>query len=173
MEGHGGGIISIQWQILLIEMSSFLILLAVLAKFVFKPLISFVEERGNQIRSKFDDLDKKKQEIEDIKANHQQQLDALKREAGNIIQEAIKKGNAQKNEIILAAKKEANLLVNKASAEIAYERTKTVAELQKEIANLSFIAASRIIEKSIDKSMADQIVEQFIENGLQPKKLRL
>lgn len=171
MEGQSG-IISIQWQILLVEAVSFLVLLTVLAKFVFKPIISFIEDRAIQIRLKFEDINQSRQEIEDMKAVYQRQLQTLEQDTEEIIQRAIKEGESQRDEIIVAARKETHLLMERAVTEIDRERSRALREIQKEIASLSIMAASRIIERSIDQATADQIVNQFIENELQEEKLR-
>ncbi|MDI6735152.1 MAG: F0F1 ATP synthase subunit B [bacterium] len=162
MEGHGG-VISISWQILLVELVSFLILLFVLGKFLFKPITKLLENRTNQIKNTFETIETEKQDIEKIKQDYQNQLNELNKKAGEIIQEATKEGDIQRQKIIDQSQKEANKLVERATAVIEKEKEKAILELKNQTADLSILAASKILGSSIDESMAYQLVDEFIE----------
>lgn len=162
MEGHGG-VISISWQILLVELASFLILLFVLGKFLFKPITKLLENRSEQIKKTFDTIEAEKQDIEKIKQDYQNQLTELSKKAGEIVQQATKEGDIQRQEIIAQSQKEANKLLERAEAVIEKEKEKAILELKTQVADLSILAASKVLERSIDESMAYQLVDEFIE----------
>lgn len=162
MEAHGG-VISISWQILLVELISFLILLFFLWKFLFRPITNLLEARANQIKNKLDTIEAEKQEIERIKQDYQNQLNELNKKANQIIQEATKEGEKQKQEIIAQSQKQANKIIEKAETVIEKEKEKAILELKTQVADLSILAASKILERTIDETMAHQLVDEFIE----------
>jgi F-type H+-transporting ATPase subunit b len=162
MEAHGG-VISISWQILLVELVSFLILLFFLWRFLFRPITNLLENRSNQIKSKLDTIEAEKQEIEKIKQDYQNQLNELNKKANQIIQQATKKGEEERQKIITNSQKEANKIIEKAEAVIEKEKQKAILELKTQVADLSVLAASKILERTIDESMAHQLIDEFIE----------
>lgn len=162
MEGHSG-VISLSWHILLVELASFLILLFVLAKFLFKPIMKLLENRSNQIKTAFVTIEEEKQDIERIKQDYQNQLAELTKKASQIVEEASRKGELERQKIVEKSQKEANKILEKAEAAIEKEKEKALRELKTQIADLSILAASKILERTIDESMAHQLIDEFIE----------
>lgn len=163
MEGHAGGVISISWQILLVELGSFLILLFVLGKFLFKPITKLLENRSNQIKTTLETIEFEKQDIEKIKQDYQNQLGELNKKASQIIQEATKEGEKERQKIIAQSHLQANKMLEKAEELIEKEKEKAILELKTQAADLSILAASKILERTIDDSMAHQLIDEFIE----------
>ncbi|MEW6620760.1 MAG: F0F1 ATP synthase subunit B [bacterium] len=168
MEGHGE-VISISWQILLVELGSFLILLFFLAKFLFKPITNFLENRSNQIKTTLETIETEKQDIEKIKQNYQNEITELNKKTSQIIQEATKEGEIQRQKIIAHSQKEANKMVEKAEQSIEKEKEKAISEIKAQVADISILAASKILERSIDESIAHQLIDEFIEEIDQEK----
>jgi len=161
-EGQAG-VISLSWQILLVELASFLILLFVLGKFLFKPIMKLLENRSNQIKNTLETIEAEKQSIEKIKQDYQNQLDQLNKKASQIVQEAAKKGEEERQKIVEKSQKEANKILEKAELAIEREKEKALLELKMQAADLSILAASKILERTIDESMAHNLIEEFIE----------
>lgn len=162
MEGHDG-IISLSWQILLVQLACFLILLFVLGKILFKPITNLLESRSNQIKNTLDTVEAEKQDIEKIKQDYQNQLTELNKKATQIVQEAANEGELQKQKIISEAQKETNKMLEKAETIIKREKEKAIIELKTQVADLSILAASKVLKHTIDESMAHQLVDEFIE----------
>lgn len=162
-KGHGG-IISISWQILLVELASFLILLFLLGKFLFKPITNLLENRSNQIKNTLDTIASEKQDIEKIKQDYQNQLADLSKKAIQVIQEATKEGEIQRQKIIAQSQIDANKILEKAEAVIEKEKGKAILELKTQVADMSILAASKLLERTIDESMAHQLIDEFIED---------
>lgn len=162
-EGHGG-IINISWQILLVQLVTFLLLLLILGKFLFKPITNLLENRSNQIKNTLDTIASEKQDIEKIKQDYQNQLTDLSKKAIQITQEAAKEGEIQRQKIIAQSQVDANKILERAEAVIAKEKEKAILELKTQTADLSILAASKILERTIDESMAHQLIDKFIED---------
>jgi F-type H+-transporting ATPase subunit b len=164
MEGHHGGILDISWQILLVEWVCFMLLFFILTKILFKPITKFLNTRSNEINNTYKKMDETRAELDKMKQKYQAQLNELSNKTDAIVQQAIKEAEEKKQEIISKAKEEASQMLERASVEIERERKKAITELHKEVSELSILCASKIIEKSIDTSVAEKLVEETIDN---------
>ncbi|MBI4778195.1 F0F1 ATP synthase subunit B [Candidatus Desantisbacteria bacterium] len=140
-----------------------MLLLIVLTKLLFKPIVGLLDARSNQIRDEYKRIEDAKSGIEDMKKQYQDQLNELAGRTNAIIQQAVKTAEESKSEIIAEARKESNHLLQKASLEIELERKRAVDELHKEVSGLSVLCASKIIEGSINPEMADRLVKEVID----------
>ena len=102
-------------------------------------------------------------EGEAYKQQYAQQLKGAREEARGIIEEARTAAKSEGNEIVNKAKQEAKLQVEKAQRDIAQEKLKAEEEIKKEITEVAFMAASKILEKEIDEESQQKYVEDFIE----------
>jgi len=155
--------LQISWQIFLVQLCFFILLLGILSKLLFKPIVSFMDARTNQIKDEYKSIEDTKTEIEGVKKQYQNQLNELTGKTNTIIQQAIKTAGESKQKIIDEARKESNHILQKATLEIELERKKAVAELYKEVSGLSVLCASKIIEGSINPDMADRLVKEVID----------
>ncbi|MFH1898482.1 MAG: F0F1 ATP synthase subunit B [Candidatus Desantisbacteria bacterium] len=162
----------ISWQIFLVQLCFFMILLFILTKLLFKPIVGFMDARTNQIKDEYKGIEDTKTEIDGVKKQYQNQLNELTGKTNTIIQQAIKTAGESKQEIIDEARKESNRMLQKATLEIELERKKAVAELYKEVSGLSVLCASKIIEGSINPEMADRLVKEVID-GLDGVKMTM
>ncbi len=153
----------INWQIFLVQLCFFMILLIVLTKLLFKPIVGLLDARSNKIRDEYKRIEDIKSGLEDMKKQYQNQLNELTGKASVIIQQAIKTAEESKSEIIAAARKESTHMLQKTSLEIELEWKKAVDKLHKEISGLSILCASRIIEVSINPEIADKLVKEVID----------
>ena len=76
---------------------------------------------------------------------------------------AVKAGEAQKEQLLSQAKEQATHLLEQAKTQIEAEKNKALADVRGEIAQLSVLAASRVIERQIKEDGADEIVARVLE----------
>ena len=142
---------------------TFILLIFVLGKYAFGPIVKMLDERESTIRGSIDEAKRERAEAEKLLAAQKDALLQAQREAAEIA-----KRNAQEMEVYRAqltslAKKESETLVANARKQIGEERTKAVAELRAEVANLAVAAAARIVKSSLDEKTQRQLVEDYIK----------
>ena len=142
---------------------NFLILVAILNKFLHKPVTKMLNERRNEVINNLDKAEKAKIDSEKMKDEYASQLQNAKSEAQEIIAKASKMGEETKNEIVTQARVEAEKVSAKAQDEIRLEKTKALAELRDEVATLAVLAAEKIISKSIDSKDHEKMVQDFVK----------
>jgi F-type H+-transporting ATPase subunit b len=152
-----------QWQVILILTISFILLILILSKLLFKPLMKYLDERNNEIKETYLGIEKSKEEISRLKDEYQAELKKIEKTAYDKMQEAIKEGLSAKAEIISEAHSQADRVLKKATEEIAQETKKALVELKKEVVTLSFQTTAKIIGAAMDEKTHHQLAEKFME----------
>ncbi|MGI6092381.1 MAG: F0F1 ATP synthase subunit B [Veillonellaceae bacterium] len=155
---------------LIAQIINFLLLVAILTKLAYKPLMKALEERKNRIEASIDQADRAQKEAEELKRQYQEQLAKARAEAQNIVEKATRLAEQTKDEILTAARAEHAKLLKEAQDEISRERERALSELRGEVVALSMAAATKIIEKNLDAETNSKLVTDFI-NKLDDKKI--
>ena len=145
------------WTIL-----TFLLLLMVLAKFAWKPLLAMLDERQKSIDDSLLSAEKARQELEGINQKSEAILSKAKTEAQTIVTDAKSAAEKLKEDIVLKAKKEADGQLEKAKNQISVEKDKALLEIRQEIVDLSIPVAEKIIKKNISKDDNASIIEDSL-----------
>ena len=76
---------------------------------------------------------------------------------------AVKAGETQKEQLLAQAKEQAERLLSQATQQIEAEKNKALADVRSEIASISMLAASRVVEQDLQADNADKIVAQVLQ----------
>lgn len=155
---------------LIAQIINFLLLLAILTKLAWKPLIKALDERKARIAADIESAERDKAAAAKARREYEEQLARARADAQAIINKAIQVAEKSKEEIIEAARAEHARLLEHARNQIALEREQVVAELRKEVILLSMAAASKIIEQNLNNEVNAKMVEDFI-NKLDKQKI--
>ena len=145
------------WTIL-----TFLLLLMVLAKFAWKPLLAMLDERQKSIDDSLLSAEKARQELEGINQKSEAILSKSRTEAQTIVTDAKSAADKLKEDIVLKAKKEADGQLEKAKNQISVEKDKALLEIRQEVVDLSITVAEKIIKKNISKDDNASIIEDSL-----------
>jgi F-type H+-transporting ATPase subunit b len=155
---------------LIAQIINFVILLALLTKLAWKPIMQMLEDRKTQIESDLANADKERQNAEQLRAEYQQQLAEARTQAQAIIEKAAKLAEQTKEQILEEARAENARLLKAAQEQIAIERERALAEMRSEVVALSVAAASKIIGQNLDANANAKLVADFIDK-LDDKKI--
>lgn len=141
----------------------FLLLLYLLRKFAWGPLMDIMEEREQHVANEIDEAEKSRIEAEKSAKEAAEQLLQTKQEAQKIMQDAKNAGIEQEKKIIELARQEAGRLKEAAQADIQDEKEKALQALQDQVASLSVLIASKVIEKEITAQDQEQLINEYIK----------
>lgn len=144
-------------------MVNFVVLVLILNKFLYKPIVKMLDERKNTIQNNLDNAEKTKLDAEKIKDEYQEHLKNARKEAQDIITKATKLGDESKEELILQAKKESEKISERARQEIEREKGKAVSEVRDEVANLAILVAERVIGQKMNGKDQEKMVQDFVK----------
>lgn len=155
--------LGIELHILIAQIINFLVLLFILHKFLYKPLLKFLDKRKSIIEKGLNDAQKAKEELSKIQTIKEEKIIEGEREAGKII-EKFKKTAEQKSGLILKEAREKSEGIIKEAKQMAEEEKKEVKQkLKEEIRDLIFLASSKILEKNIDAKENEKIINQQLD----------
>jgi F-type H+-transporting ATPase subunit b len=143
--------------------ANFLILLFILKKLLYKPLLQMLDERKQSIEDAINNAETAKTEAEKLRKDYETRLAEARQEAQDIIAKATKLGEEMKQEIVTSAQNEANKAIQRAQEEISRERDQAVAALRDEVATLAVLAAGKVIGKTITVEDHAKMVKEFVE----------
>jgi F-type H+-transporting ATPase subunit b len=162
--GEGSQIPPTDWGLQIWTLVSFLVLLALLSKFAFKPIAQALDRRGETIRKSIEDADKQRAEAKKLLEDYQKQVADARNEAGKIIEEARQLGERVRKEVVEKANAESSASVQRAQEEIQRQKEKGIQEMKDTVAALSVQIASRVIEKEVNEATHHQLIENLIKD---------
>lgn len=141
---------------------SFFLLLVLLAKLVYPLILKGLKKREETIQQQLEEARKTKQAAEQLLEEYRRQLAEARSEAQKVINEGKELGENLRKEIIQKAQQESNQIVKRAQEEIELQKQKALLELQEKIADLSIMAASKVIHKSLNTDDHRRLVEEYV-----------
>ncbi|MCK5353158.1 F0F1 ATP synthase subunit B [bacterium] len=146
------------WTIL-----TFLVLLVLLAKFAWKPLLALLDRREEMIRQSLDDAEKAKQELQRLQQESKEILSKARVEAQSILAQTRSEAEKLKGEIKQKAKAEADSILRDAEKQIQVETEKAIAVLKNEVVDLSLLVASKLIKRNLSKEDNQSLIEESLK----------
>ena len=141
---------------------TFLILLALLARFAWRPLLDALEKRQDAIRTSLDDARKAKEELARLQAESARILAEARTEAANIISSTRSDAARFADEMKQKARVEADALVKNAQREIDTQTHRAIETIRREAIDLSVAVASKILRRDISHADNERLVDDTI-----------
>jgi F-type H+-transporting ATPase subunit b len=159
--GHEGGLINLD-KSLFIQMINFLVLLFILWKLLYRPLVAKMEERTQAIKKSLEEAQAARAEAERQRQQHAAQIQAALSEAAAIRATALKEAADEQRRLVEAARAEAAKLVEGAKAEMDQDVRRARQQLQQEVGDLAVQIAERLIKKSLRDEDHHRIVQEAL-----------
>jgi F-type H+-transporting ATPase subunit b len=162
--------LGINLPVLITQIVTFIILLLILRFFAYKPLMRMMGERSRRIKESLEQAEAVKKESAQAEEKIKQKFEEASREAQERIARALKAGEDMKVKAQADARKEADALVERARAEIQRERDDAVSEVRREFADLTVLAAGKVIERTLDKEKHRELIDKVLQESSTLKK---
>ncbi len=157
-----GGITDLNPGLTLWTAITFLVLLVVLSRFAWGPIVRMLDERERTIREAIEAAKKERADAERLLAEQKAALAHAQREAADLARRNQQEVEALRQELTARARKEADELVASARRQITEEKVKAMQELRAQVADLAIDAASRLVKANLDDATQRQLVEDYI-----------
>ncbi|HAS28084.1 MAG TPA: ATP synthase F0 subunit B [Dehalococcoidia bacterium] len=160
MEGLG-----IHLSSLIAQLFNFGLLLLLLYMFAYKPVIKMLDQRAAKIKESVDQTEEIKKQHELAEKETARLIAEAGKEGKKIIEQATLIGEETKQKAKQDAKTEAEKLLAKAKLEIERERDEAIGELRSAFADLTMIAAGKVIDRSLDKEQHRQLIDKMLNES--------
>lgn len=138
---------------------TFLVLLALLAKFAWRPLLEALEQRQEAIRKSLDDVRQAKQDLERVNAESARILQEARTEAEAIISRTRADAGVFRDELKQKAQAEAQTIVRNAERQIQLETARALQQIRTEAVDISVAIASKLLQRNVSREDNERLIE--------------
>jgi F-type H+-transporting ATPase subunit b len=149
----------------IIAAANFLLFLAIIWTFAFKPVSRMLADRKERIEQGLKDAEQARRDRENAEAERVSTLTEARREANEILARSQKVAQETRDADIAATKEELERLRARAAADIEAEKVRAIAELREEVADLALQAASRVVGETMTSERERRLVEEFLASA--------
>jgi F-type H+-transporting ATPase subunit b len=150
--------VSIGWWEILVTMCNTLITFAII-----KPVRKMLAQREEEVKTIYSAAEQAQTEAEQKRTEYTERLSKAKEEAAEIVGSATRRATVRSEEILKESSQQAAAMMKKAEATIEQERKKAMNELKDEVASLSVMIASKVVERDVKEADHERFIEDFID----------
>ena len=152
------------WTIL-----TFLVLVTLLAKFAWRPLLQALDSRQELIRKSLDDAQQAKQELERLQHESAQIIRQARIDAEAVVAQSRSDAAKLREEMRQKAKAEADGIVRNAERQIQLETHRALQQIRTEAVDLSVMIASKILRRNLTKEDNEKLIEEALKQVETPR----
>ena len=134
-----------------------------LSYLLFNPVRDVLEKRRQKSAGELAEAASDKESAAAMKAEYEEKLKEISKEADNILEDARKKAKAREAEIIGEAKQEAAKIMDRANREIELEKKKALDDMKQEIVSIASMMAGKVVAASIDTTIQDTLIDETLK----------
>jgi len=165
MEGLG-----ISLPTLLAQIINFVILLVLMYLVAYRPIMRMFDERSRKIKESMEQTEFIKEQAAHAEEEAEKRIEAASKEGQEMVSRAVRTGEERRQQAQQEAKQDAESLVARARTEIQRERDEAIDELRREFADLTIMAAEKVIDRSLDKEAHRQLIDKVLKESTTLKK---
>ncbi len=161
-EGGGGSLIDVNPGLIFWTWVTFIILMIVLYKIAWKPILAALNQREKDIEDSLNKAEQAKLEAQKILEENQASLAKAEEESKKIIEQSRAYAENLKEQILKESKEQAKKIIDDAGAEIERQKEAAFDELKTQVAEIAVQAAEKIMKENLDKDKNKKIVEKYL-----------
>lgn len=150
-------------KLVLTQVLGFLILVWILGRFAWGPIVTQLEARRQKIADEFAEAERRQKAADDLKLKYEQDLRGIEAQARVRLQEAVAEGQKVASEMRAQAQLDAQDRLARAEDEVMREREKAKEMLKEQVVSLSIVTAEKILKAKLDDPAQRKMAAQFID----------
>lgn len=152
----------VEWKILLAQIINFLIVLGILYKFAYQPILKLLHERTKKIAKSLKTAKEIEEKLGLLEQTKERITNEARKQAQTILKQAEKQGQEQSALLIAQAKKDSQIILQKTEKEIQAARADLINEAQKDLATIVYQSLNKIISQKWTNSEDQQLIEKTV-----------
>ena len=153
--------IGINWPLLIAQIVNVVLLVILLNRLLYRPILNLLNERTRRIQESLADADRVKEQLANAKRDYDAEIAKARQEAAAIVAQAQDRARVQEQEIIAQARGEAERIRGEAREQALRERDQMVSDLKGQVANLVTLTATKVLGAEL-KSNHDRLIEESL-----------
>jgi F-type H+-transporting ATPase subunit b len=160
----GGSLIEVDPGVVFWTVVTFILLLLILKKFAWKPILSALDQRESAIKESLERAEKVQEDANKVLEDNKAKLAEAEQESKRMIDQSREYAEKLKEQLIAESKEQAKKIVDDAKQEIEIEKEAAFNSLKAQIVDIAVKAAEKILKENIDKRKNDDIVKNYIND---------
>jgi F-type H+-transporting ATPase subunit b len=153
--------LGINWGLLIAQIFNVVLLVWLLTRFLYRPVLNMLNERSRRIQESLRDAERVKEQLAHAKQDYDTELARARQEAAALLAQAQERAKLQEQEITTQARQEADRIRAEAREQAAQEREQLLRDLKNQMAELVTVTASRVLGEEL-KSNHDRLIEESL-----------
>jgi F-type H+-transporting ATPase subunit b len=163
-EGESVNLLSPEGGLMFWTLIIFIVLMVVLSKFAFKPMLAAVEAREKALQDAIDAAKRDREESERVLAEHRAQLEKARGEAQKLIADGRATAEKLRNDLIEQTRAQQQEMMERARRDIENEKKNAIASLRREAVDLAIAGAGKVLERNLDSESNRKLVEGYLSS---------
>lgn len=151
-------------KLLIAQLINFVVLLFLLKKFLYTPILNMLDKRRKEIDEGLKLAEKMRSEEEKLEEKHKKVIDTARKEAKEIVEEAKKQAKVQTKEIVEKAHKDAADIVAKAKEQVEAARRDSEKEMRQEAVDMAVAMIKRVLPISVSVEEQRKLLSKQIKD---------
>ena len=163
-EGGGGGLLSVNPGLAFWTVLTFILLLLILKKVAWKPILAALDERETKIKESLELAEKAKQDTALLIEENKKSMAKADEEAQKILSESKKFAEQVKTQLLEQSKVQADKIIADASLEIERKKQEAFTDLKNQVAEISIQIAEKLIKKNLSPELQKEVIDTYIKD---------
>lgn len=163
-EGGGGSPLDVNPGLIIWTVVTFILLLLILKKIAWKPILNSLSERENFIKESLEKADKAQKDAEKLIADNRANLSKAEEEAQKIIEQSRDLAEKLKTQILDESRLQAKKMIADAAGEIERKNAEAFSKLKSQVADIAVNAAEKILRDNLDKDKQVKLVNKYLDD---------
>jgi len=159
------GELGVEWAVLISQLVAFVILFFVLRTVLYKPMLRILDERSKRIKESLEQAEAVKEQSMHAEEEVKKQIQEASLQGQELIARASQNGEEIRRKAQEQAKLDAEGLIARARQEIKTERDEAIDEIRREFADLTVLAAGKVIGRSLDKESHKELIDKVLKES--------
>lgn len=155
--------LGISWQGLVVQLINFGLLFGLLGAFAYRPIMRMLDERSAKIKEGLEKSAEAEKRATEIDLEAKKALEEARKQGQVLIAQATEMAQKYGEALKEQAKKESESLIERARAEIQLERDQAIARLRGEFADITVLAAGKVINETLDKEKHRKVIDDVLK----------
>ncbi len=146
-----------------VQWFALLLIIFVMAKLLFKPVSEFIEKRRAFIQGEIEEATRNKSDAIELKNDYDGKIKTIQQEADSILADARQKALQREEQVLVAAREEADAIKARALKEIELEQVRVRTEIKEEMVEVAGLMASKFVASTIDTQKQNELIDDMIK----------
>ncbi|MDP3957071.1 MAG: F0F1 ATP synthase subunit B [bacterium] len=155
--------LGIDWKLFLAQAVNFLILLFILRRYAYRPMLDFLEKRSDRIEKGLKDAEAATKKLSEMGEKEKKVMKEARSEAKTLIEAAESAAKKRDAERLAETELKTKRFLEEARTKIEEEKVKVLAEAKREIAEVVALSVEKILKEKVDKTKDKEIIEKMMK----------